>query len=101
MSSTPFTPLTPLSFILTYISNNKYLSNSKLDITLKATISNNAFPIFKPYLNMLRIIYFLNRLNKKNPREASKYKSKFTIYLNYYNFFTNYSFTRTYYFACY
>lgn len=68
--------LNNLSFIKTYINSKKYFKPSPLDILFKAIINNNRNPILKPYLNILRIIYFINRLSKKDLKESKKLKSK-------------------------
>jgi hypothetical protein len=71
--------LSNLSFIKHYINSKKYFRPSPLDILFKAIINNNRTPLLKPYLNMLRIIYFLNRLSKKDLVESKKLKSKLTL----------------------
>ena len=71
--------LSNLSFIKHYINSKKYFKPSPLDILFKAIINNNRAPLLLPYLNMLRIIYFLNRLSKKDPIESKKLKSKLDL----------------------
>jgi hypothetical protein len=58
------TPLTLSSFIFTYISSNKYLPSTLLENTLITFIEDNSFPFLKPYLEVLRILYFFRRLKK-------------------------------------
>ena len=68
-----------LSFINKFINPNKLISTTKMDITLRAIITYNREPLLRDYLNILRIIYFLNRLSFKNPSKARYLKSILTL----------------------
>jgi hypothetical protein len=63
-------------FIINFINNSPKVFSSRLDKTLKAIINNylslnkeNDYNIFITYLNKLRIIYYLKRLEYKDKVE--------------------------------
>lgn len=72
--------ITPKNFIIKFINKCPIVKSSRLDITIKGLI--NTFNKDKNtklinYLNKLRIIYYLNRLEYKDSTKARSYKSKF------------------------
>lgn len=74
-------------FIITFINNCPIVKSSRLDSTIKAIINNYSnnpyYNIFIPYLNKIRIIYYLKRLEYKDKTKAKEYKGKPLIYLRY------------------
>lgn len=75
-------PLTISNFISIYLNSNIYVRPSKIDSILKAIITYNRSPILKEYLNILRIIYFLNKLEIEKIGESRRLKSKFLTLLS-------------------
>lgn len=82
-------------FLLRIINNCSIVPSSKLDRTIKAII-NSLEEEYKedllPYLNKLRIIYYLRRLEYKDSRKAKEYKDKSIPSYTLYKTFTNFSF---------
>ena len=73
MSST----LTPRTFALRFINNCPIVKSSRLDKTIKAIITSYAKDDnteLISYLNKLRIIYYLKRLEYRDPLKARVYK---------------------------
>lgn len=75
-------PLTLRDFIIKFVNKCPIIRSTRLDRTLKALINNynrkNDLEI-TDYLNKIRIIYYLKRLEFRNNTLALKYKSKFLI----------------------
>ena len=67
-------------FLLRIINNCSIVPSSKLDRTIKAII-NSLEEEYKedllPYLNKLRIIYYLKRLEYKDSKKVKEYKDKY------------------------
>lgn len=74
-------------FLTTFVNNCSIVRSSRLDRTLKAVInkySKNKLEILDSsfiisYLNKLRIIYYLKRLDYFNRAKALRYKGKFIL----------------------
>lgn len=72
--------LTTKFFITNIINNCPIISSSRLDKTIKAIINNIKIDNLEEvvdYLNKLRIIYYLKRLNYKDSSKAKYYKGKY------------------------
>jgi len=92
------------TFITKYISNSSLVPSTKLDRTIKAIINNTIVErdsyssiasIKIEYLNILRIIYFIKRLEYKDPYKAKQLKSKFyPLTFNYRIFILTYNYRR-------
>lgn len=82
-------------FLLNVINNCSIIPSSKLDRTIKGII-NSLEGEYKEdllsYLNKLRIIYYLKRLEYKDSKKAKEYKDKFTPLLKPFKSFTNFFF---------
>jgi hypothetical protein len=75
-----FRILTTKGFIYKFIENNSDYKDSKLETSIKAIISNNnndATAFLRDYLNILRVIIFLNRYKTINREKTKFLKSKF------------------------
>ena len=80
MSST----LTSTSFIKRFINNCPIVKSTRLDKTIKAIINNYSLKgniELINYLNKLRIIYYLKRLEYKDSTKAKAYKGISTTYI--------------------
>lgn len=70
-------------FLLKVVNKCPIVPSSKLDRTIKAII-NSLEEEYKedllPYLNKLRIIYYLRRLEYKDSKKAKEYKDKSTFF---------------------
>lgn len=82
-------------FLLNVINNCSIVPSSKLDRTIKAII-NSLEEEYKEdllsYLNKLRIIYYLRRLEYKDSKKAKEYKDKSNPFYTLYKTFTNFFF---------
>lgn len=71
-------------FITIFINNCSIVKSSRLDNTIKALI-NNSTRLRRDniilYLNKIRIVYYLKRLEYRKPTKAKEYKSKLLFYL--------------------
>jgi len=72
-------------FISRFINKCFIVKSSRLDKTIKAIINiyskeENREDIIN-YLNKIRIIYYLKRLEYKDPNKATIYKGNYRIYL--------------------
>lgn len=80
--------LTIRDFTIKFINRCPIIRSSRLDRTLKALINSFSSSNYLEeidYLNKLRVIYYLKRLEYKDYELASKYKSKSTtMYINIY-----------------
>lgn len=82
-------------FLLKVINFCSIVASSKLDRTIKRII-NSLEEDYKEdllsYLNKLRIIYYLKRLEYKDSKKAKEYKDKSISLLNFFRSSTNFFF---------
>lgn len=84
MSST----LDTRGFITLYVNNCPLVKSSRLDKTIKATINHYNTTLkgidysnFISYLNKLRVVYYLKRLEYRDKGKAREYKGIPLVYL--------------------
>jgi hypothetical protein len=68
---------TPLDFINRFINNCLIVKSSRLDKTIKAiinTYNKSNRKELRDYLNKIRIVYYLSRLEYKDSKRAKAYK---------------------------
>lgn len=74
-----FSTLTTRDFIIKFINKCSIVRPSRLDKTIRAlinTYNNKGIEYLVEYLNKIRVIYYLKRLDYYNPSLSINYKSK-------------------------
>ena len=69
--------LTTKSFLIKFVNKCSIVRSSRLDKTIKALINkykSRGLEEIVEYLNKIRVIYYLKRLEYKNPALSKRYK---------------------------